>query len=326
MSGPIANPRHDPARTRRRQSFFSLLRTTLAIALILACVAWFPRLVEAVRSAEQAIAPPAPPLASGDQIQVSGPAGTQVTGLAPGACLSFAPVAGANGKTVFVDPGHGGLDSGAVGDFGGRTVMEKDLTLAVATDLTARLRADGYRVVMARTQDTPVAKLGASDSAGGSLSADAVRRDLLARAACANASGATVLVSIHFDGFSDPAVNGTETFYDAARAFAPENKRLAFDLQGSLVTALRTSDRGVWADDQLDAPALSGSGSRYGHLIELGPALGGWVDRPSQMPGALVEPLFVTNPQEARFAADPNGQQAIAAALAAGLGKYFAGA
>jgi hypothetical protein len=89
---------------------------------------------------------------------------------------------------------------------------------------------------------------------------------------------------------------------------------------------LGTSNRGVWTDDQLAAPALTSSGEGYGHLIELGPALQGWVDNPSQMPGALVEPLFLTNPAEARIAGDGVGQQRIAEALESGLQKYFSGA
>ena len=45
----------------------------------------------------------------------------------------------------------------------------------------------------------------------------------------------------------------------------------------------------------------------------------GWADSPSMMPGALVEPMFLTNPAEARVASDPSGQQKIAGALEAGL-------
>jgi hypothetical protein len=88
----------------------------------------------------------------------------------------------------------------------------------------------------------------------------------LARVARANATNASVLVSIHFDGFSDPTVGGTETLYDSVRPFAATSKRLATDLQSALVAALGTADRGVWTDDQLAAPTLTSSGSTYGHL------------------------------------------------------------
>jgi N-acetylmuramoyl-L-alanine amidase len=237
--------------------------------------------------------------------------------------MSLAPAHSGSGKTVFIDPGHGGLDPGVVGGTSGRQVLEKDATLAVASRLSDLLRADGYRVVMARTQDSTVVKLSASDSVLGSLTSTAEHRDLVTRAACANAAGAAALLSIHFDAFADPTVGGTETFYDSARTFGPVSLRLATDLQAALVAALGTADRGVWTDDQLAAPTLTTSGSTYGHLIELGPMSSGWVDDPSQMPGALVEPLFLTNPAEARLAMDAAGQQVIAAALEAGLVKFL---
>jgi len=244
-----------------------------------------------------------------------------MNGLETGACTSF----GSADKTVFIDPGHGGLDPGVVGAAGGRQVLEKDVTLTVATRLATLLRGDGYRVVLSRTADTSVARLSASDSVAGAMTGSAVHRDLVARTLCANAAAASVLVSIHFDAFDDPSVGGTETFYDAVRPFAADNKRLAKDLQSALVAALGTADRGVWTDDQLAAPTLTASGSLYGHLIELGPAAAGWVDKPSEMPGALVEPMFLTNSAEARLASDPAGQQKVAVALRAGLQKYFSG-
>jgi len=44
------------------------------------------------------------------------------------------------------------------------------------------------------------------------------------------------------------------------------------------------------------------------------------------MPGALIEPMFLTNAAEARVASEPAGQQKVAVALRAGLQKYFTGA
>ena len=244
-------------------------------------------------------------------------------GLEDGACMSFASTNGHVDQTVFIDAGHGGLDPGVVGaTAAGHQVLEKDAALAVASRLAALLRADGYGVVMSRTRDTTVIKLAAADSNYGAITSSAVHRDLAARAACANAAGANVLVSIHFDGFSDPSVGGTETFYDAARPFAASNHRLAADLQSALVARLGVADRGVFTDDQLAAPALTASGDSYNHLIELGPQSPGWVDNPSQMPGALVEPLFITNPAEALIASDPAGQQKIAEALTAGVLRF----
>jgi N-acetylmuramoyl-L-alanine amidase len=264
---------------------------------------------------------------AGVQVKSSEPVSRVVlSGLEDGACMSFEPTSGHVGQTVFIDAGHGGLDPGVVGvTKAGHQVLEKDATLAVAVRLAALLRADGFLVVMSRTRDTTVMKLSAADSSYGAIISSAIHRDLAARAACANAAGANVLVSIHFDGFSDPSVGGAETFYDAARSFAGSNQRLANDLQSALVASLGVADRGVFTDDQLAAPTLTASGDSYNHLIELGPLSPGWVDNPSAMPGALVEPLFITNPSEAQIASDPAGQQKIAEALAEGVLRFVSG-
>ena len=152
--------------------------------------------------------------------------------------MTLPPTHAGSGQMVFIDAGHGGVDPGVVGGSSGHQVLEKDATLAVASRLSDLLRADGYRVAMARTQDTTVIKLAGTDSVMGSLVASAVHRDLAARAACANATGAAVLLSIHFDAFSDSSVGGTETFYDSARTFAESNRRLALAVQTALVASL----------------------------------------------------------------------------------------
>lgn len=239
--------------------------------------------------------------------------------------MSLAPTRAGSSQTVFVDAGHGGIDPGVVGGTSARRVLEKDAGLAVATRLSTLLRADGYRVVMARTQDSTVAKLSPTDSVMGSLTGTAEHRDLVMRTACANAAGAVALISIHFDAYSDPAVGGTGTFYNSNRTFATANRRLAVDLQAAMVAALGTPNRGVWTDDQIAAPTLTTSGSAYGHLIELGPMSVGWVDEPSTMPGALVEPLFLTNYAEAELASSDAGQQLIALALETGIVKFLSG-
>ena len=308
MSRPIANARHVPPR-RRRNGPSPVFRATLLLALAVSATA-------AILVAHFV------PL---DGAEGSAPVATQVAvaGIATGACMSFPPTGRSNGKTVFLDPGHGGLDPGVVAVAGGVQVLEKDIALAVSSRLTSMLTADGYRVVVSRVADSSVAKLTTADTVSGALTAAAVHRDLVTRAACANAAGASVLLSIHFDAFDDPSVGGTETFFDADRPFAGKSKALATSLQAALVGALRTEDRGLWTDDQLVAPTLTPSGSVYGHFIELGPAASGWVDKPSAMPGALVEPLFLTNADEARYAASAAGQERIASALRAGLETYL---
>jgi N-acetylmuramoyl-L-alanine amidase len=245
--------------------------------------------------------------------------------LAPGACKTQEPTGRSRGQIVFVDAGHGGIDPGVTArTTSGATVKESTVALAVATQLSGLLRAQGYRVVLSRTADTMVARFPPEQLQGGAIDADHVRQDLLARARCADDAHATLLVSIHFNGYDDASVGGTQTIYDAARPFADGSQRLAQSLQSALVSSLGRADRGILTDDGLNAPTLSDRADVYGHLLLLGPAEPGYLDRPTTMPGALVEPLFLTDPAEADVAASPAGQRRIASALAAGIQAFRA--
>jgi N-acetylmuramoyl-L-alanine amidase len=244
------------------------------------------------------------------------------TALSAGACQALAPTGRSRNRTVFVDAGHGGPDPGVTARSpSGAQLKESTIALAVATELARLLRADGYRVVLSRTADTSVLRLG--NQSAGSLDATQVRHDLQARIRCADASGAAVLLSIHFNGYDNPSAGGTQTIYDDARPFAADSERLARSLQSALVSRLQRDDRGVLTDDLLTAPTLSDRAGDYGHLVLLGPPEPGYVDQATSMPGALVEPLFLTAPPEAAIASSQTGQHRIATALAEGLKTYL---
>lgn len=251
--------------------------------------------------------------------------------LAEGSCLGYRPLEGDRHQTVFIDPGHGGLDPGTSGvTSSGDSLLEKDLTLTVALDLRDDLRHLGYTVVVARTRDSSVIALGPDDQQGGYLTSTGAHRDAEARIACADTSGAKALISLHFNGFDDPSVGGAETYYDDARTFDAGNLRLATLVQQHLVAALHAGgwpvpDLGVLTDDGV-GNAYSSEATTYGHLYLLGPAQAGWNDHPSLMPGTLTEPLFITRPSEGDVAASRSGQAAIAAGLAAGVDAFLRGA
>ena len=328
LLAPIAVPPRVPPPTlrRRRRASSSGLPAALALAVALVAatlavdmvvtLARPPARHPAVINVGASPAPTNQPAADGAQLVVAG--------LDPSACRAYRPTGAANGRTVFLDAGHGGPDPGGSGELNdGTPVVEKVATLAVAGYLSQRLRAQGYRVVLSRTGDTAVTRLTDADLDSGSMRGSALHRDLLARIACANASAADALVAIHFNAFDDSSATGAETFFDPARPFAGRSRALAESLQAALVAELRLDDRGVTSDEDLSAPTITDAGAAYGHLIELGPRDAGWVDTPSAMPGALVEPLFLTAPDEAVLAARADGQARIARALADGLGGYF---
>jgi N-acetylmuramoyl-L-alanine amidase len=229
---------------------------------------------------------------------------------------------------VFLDAGHGGIDPGAVGTTqSGAPVNEAAVNLAVELDTMAILRAEGYRVVVSRTEDTTVTKLTPADVDGGLLTVQGVVNDVGARDVCANLAGADALVGIYMDSGS-PQNAGSVTGYDAVRSFSAANLRLAALLQDDVLGAMNAQgwgipDEGVMPDTVLGS-ALDSAALAYGHLLLLGPAKAGYFTTPSQMPGALIEPLFVTDPFEGSIAASAQGQQVIATALAEAITQYFA--
>lgn len=245
-----------------------------------------------------------------------------------GACMSFPPTSGDRHLTVFLDAGHGGIDPGGVGTAqDGQQVEEAHLTLPVELDAMADLRRDGFTVVVSRTADTTVTRLGSGDISGGVLSIQGAHDDVAARAICANDAGASLLVGIYFDAGASPTNAGAVTGYDAVRPFASSNLRFAQLLQTDVLGAMNARgwdipDEGVLLDDYLGS-AQSNAAVSYGHLMLLGPAEPGYFDTPSQMPGALIEPLFVTDPFEATIASGASGQQVIAGGIADAVNQYF---
>ena len=248
---------------------------------------------------------------------------------APGACVAFAPTGRDRHRTVFLDPGHGGPDPGAVATAPNGTLLsEKVLTLAVARATLPLLRADGYRVVLSRMQDGPVVRLRSAFLDGGAYTLQGAHADIEARVDCANEAHAQLLLAIHFNSFGDPSVGGVETAYDAVRPFRRENRRFADLVQHSVLARFRAQgwnvpDRLVLPDSELGTPPLSPQDATYGHLLELGPPAPGLLARASAMPGALCEALFLTNPAEAQIAAGRQGQHVLAKAFAQAFQEYF---
>jgi N-acetylmuramoyl-L-alanine amidase len=248
---------------------------------------------------------------------------------APGSCESFPPTTGDRHTTVFLDAGHGGVDPGAVGRTeSGEMVEEANEALPVELDTMALLLADGFTVVVSRTTASTVARVEPGDVSGGVFTIQGDHRDLVARDLCANLAGANALVGIYFNAGASPLAAGCLTGYSSGRPFAAENLRLATLLQFDVIATMNAlgwaiPNLGVVPDTALGGPPLSQQGAKYGHLVLLGPADPGYVDNPSQMPGALIEPLYVTDPFEANLAASAAGQQVIAHGVATAIEAYF---
>lgn len=108
-------------------------------------------------------------------------------------------------KVVMLDPGHGGVDPGAIGASG---IYEKAITLAAARQLKNRLEETGrYKVFLTREKDVSV---GLTE-----------RRDL------AHDAGADIFVSLHADSIANRTVRGLSVYTLSEKASDAEAAALA---------------------------------------------------------------------------------------------------
>ncbi|MGC5032342.1 N-acetylmuramoyl-L-alanine amidase [Micromonospora sp. DT229] len=99
------------------------------------------------------------------------------------------------GRTVVIDPGHGGTDCGVVVPDGPLRWTEADLMHDLASRLEGRLAASGVRVQLTRG---PAPETCLPD---------------IDRAHLANSLGADVFVSLHTDEHPNPAAEGVATYH-----------------------------------------------------------------------------------------------------------------
>ncbi|MGD0256249.1 MAG: N-acetylmuramoyl-L-alanine amidase [Acidimicrobiales bacterium] len=264
------------------------------------------------------------------------PTPVDVTKFAPGACVRYPPLVGDRHTTVFLDAGHGGIDPGAIGvTETGATIEEANETLPVELDTMALLRVKGFTVVVSRTRASTVVRLSSADVSGDLLTLQGAFNDVAVRDVCANMAKAAVLVGIYFNFGSSPSNAGSLTAYDANRPFAKANLRLATLMQSDTLAAMNAKgwgipDEGTLPDTGLGSlvptdstGGLATAAANYDHLLLLGPAEAGYFSTPSDMPGALIEPLFATDPFEGSIVVSSIGQQTIAQGIATAIEQYF---
>ena len=267
----------------------------------------------------------------------SGGTPLDTTAFSPGACEAFAPTDGDNGKTVFLDAGHGGIDPGGSGTTeSGRTIYESGINLAIELDAMALLRARGYRVVVSRTGDTTVVRLHADDISDGVLSLQGSHDDVVARDECANLARADALIGIYMDSGATPDNAGAVTVYDTDRSFSAANSQLAGLMENDVLKAMNDQGWDIPNDGAVSdigygsavgdpsAGGLAEAALDYNHLLLIGPAQSKYFTTPSDMPGAVIEPLYLTDPFEGSIAVSSGGQKVIAGGLATAVEQFLA--
>jgi N-acetylmuramoyl-L-alanine amidase len=173
---------------------------------------------------------------------------------------------------ICVDPGHG-PDLGAIGPTG---LTEQAATLTLAEMVAKKLEDKGSRVFMTRQGAEGVT--------------------LATRTKLAEAAGADIFVSLHYnalpDGVNPYKSRGSSTYY-----FHPQSYPLAQSIQKMLLKKLKLPNFGLYYDN------LS-------------------VCRITSMPSVLVEPAFIMHPEEEALILDPDFREKTAEAIVAGIEEF----
>ena len=185
-------------------------------------------------------------------------------------------------RTVVIDPGHGGHDTGTVTPY----AREADVALVVATKLGAELKKRGYEVVYTQEHNQYVSPQGRVDKA--------------------NATPAAIFVSLHLNnGRSDMKGSQVYSIRPVAKGEKPlpgheysqASMALAMALQSSLVEKAETAD----------------GGCRRAHYSPLNSL---------HCPGVIVELGYASNPEEGTRLATEEYQLKLVSALALGVDSF----
>ncbi len=199
-----------------------------------------------------------------------------------------------NGRTIFLDPGHGGQDRFGKGPK--EDAIEADVNLSVALALRGYLEQADAKVILSRTKDTTIA--------------------LLDRSTFSNNSGADIFISIHHNSIpdsGDPFTNYSSTFYHAREgdsSYHPANHEIAKYIQREIAYLLGNS-----------GPLSSFDGTLSD--FEIYPGQGFSVLRNAGIPAVLTEGAFFSSEYEEQRLRQRKFNEIEAWGIFRGLGKYF---
>ncbi|GGA87995.1 N-acetylmuramoyl-L-alanine amidase CwlD [Ornithinibacillus halotolerans] len=191
-----------------------------------------------------------------------------------------------SGKTIVLDPGHGGPDGGAVGK---DETLEKDIALAVSHELKEYLIQSGAEVYLTRETDKDLA-----DENTKGLSrrkAEDIRR----RMEFIHSKDADFYLSIHLNAIPSAKWRGAQTFYYPD---SEEGKHLAKMIQAEITRNLENTNREALAKNNM-------------YLL-----------KKAEIPGALVEIGFLSNAEERELLKQGTYQRQMAASIYEGILRY----
>jgi N-acetylmuramoyl-L-alanine amidase len=222
-------------------------------------------------------------------------------------------------RIIVIDPGHGGLDPGAIGSTG--RILEKEVTLRAGLALRDQLEATGrYRVIMTRDDDRFVR--------------------LPDRLEIGRRSQGELFVSLHADSLvSAPEVSGASVYAPLQQASGDSPARLLSTESGAPILAgmelsrqenlapeipidlpKRDTNRESLELAELLVQELNGAT----RMVKLQPVQAGFVVLTSpEMPSVLVELGYLSNRADEQALADDAHLARLATAIARAVDVYF---
>ena len=221
-------------------------------------------------------------------------------------------------KLVMIDPGHGGIDSGAVGEEGSE---EKHVVLEIAGYIRQMLSDHPHIEAKLTRESDHFIPLGE-------------------RVEIAHRHGADLFMSIHADGFTSPAANGASVFALSNRGASSRMARYlsqrenAADEVGGVKVAQKDRYLQQVLFDLVQTDTIKNSLTLGKHVLnQIRPvhhlhsqhteqAAFAVLKSPS-IPSVLVETSFITNPAEERLLGTTAFRRKIASAIVSGVISYF---
>ncbi len=194
-------------------------------------------------------------------------------------------------RTVIIDSGHGGADGGCVGVNG---CVEKDINLAIATDLQKLLELSGFNVIMTRTEDVSIHDNGIEGLRNQKVS------DMENRLKIIQSHPDALFISIHQNQYTEPQYFGAQMFYTTNN---PSNFKLAQTMQQCFRELQPNNDREIKLIDN-----------------------GWYLFKNTEQPALLIECGFLSNAEDAANLSDSEYQKKVAFTIYKGITSFYKGA
>jgi N-acetylmuramoyl-L-alanine amidase len=183
--------------------------------------------------------------------------------------------------------------------------------------LAERLREKGFEVVLTRETDTEVNPSNEDVNGDGTVAPEGGPArteqidDLQARVNICNLAAADLLVSVHYNGAENTFLSGFEVWFNDEREFSGRSEAFATFMHEALQNGFANAgyeavDRGMGIEDHV----VTGP-ERPGELV------------PSEMPGAVIEGLFLSNDEDATFIRSDIADETLVGAYDEAITRYF---